>query len=369
MIRKFPPAVLTILVLVAVVPAWCAEPIEPGAYARVNAALAEAHVLPRYARLSAATETFVTATRDFCAAHDQAGRARAQARFHDVMDAWMGVQHLRFGPIERFMRAYRFYFWPQARGKVAEAISAFIATGDPAAHLPSHLSQASVVVQGLLAAETLLFDDRYLGAESKDSAKIGCGLLRSTAVNMHRMADEIVAEWREGELPFNQLLAEPGSHNPHFQDHREVTLILFKSLNDSLQLIADVKLKPVIGGSIQAARPHYAESRLSRRSLRNVIENLKALRALYLGEGGPGLGDLTMTVDPKLDRLLRKAFRLTIATASSIDRPLEKAAADPKLWPKAKKLTTQVQALRQIVRDRLAPALELSVGFNALDGD
>ena len=368
MIRKFPPAVLTILVLLAVGPAWGAEPIEPGAYARVNAALVEAHVLPRYARLSAATETFVMATRDFCAARDQAGRARAQARFHDAMDAWMGVQHLRFGPIERFMRAYRFYFWPQARGKVAEAISVLIATGDPAAHLPSRLSQASVVVQGLLAAETLLFDDQYLGAESEDSA-IGCGLLKSTAVNMHRMADEIVAEWQEGELPFNELLAEPGSYNPHFQDHREATLVFFKSLNDSLQLIADVKLKPVIGGSIQAARPHYAESRLSSRSLRNVIGNLEALRALYLGEGGLGLGDLTVTVDPKLDRLLRKAFRLTIATASSIDCPLEEAAADPELWPKAKKLTTQVQALRQIVRDRLAPALELSVGFNALDGD
>lgn len=66
---------------------------------------------------------------------------------------------------------------------------------------------------------------------------------------------------------------------------------------------------------------------------------------------------------------MHKAFRLTSATAQSIDGPIEKAAADPALRPPVEKLAKQVRALRQIVRDRLAPALGLAVGFNALDGD
>ena len=137
----------------------------------------------------------------------------------------------------------------------------------------------------------------------------------------------------------------------------------------SLQLTFDVNLKPVIGESAQDVRPVLAESRLSGRSQRNIVVTLETLQALYLGEGSAGLGDLAAGADPKLDRLMRKAFRLTLATARSIDGSVENAAGDPALRPPVEKLATQVQALKQIVRDRLAPALGLAVGFNALDGD
>ena len=165
-------------------------------------------------------------------------------------------------------------------------------------------------------------------------------------------------------------MTHPGPKNEYFQDHKEATGAFFKSLHDSLQLIAHVKLKPVIGDSPEKVRPRLAESRLSGRSLGNVIDNLAALGALYEGENGPGLGDLTRTADPKLHKLLRKAFRVTLQHRTrAIGRPIEEAAADAALRPKAEKLALQVRALRQIVRDRLAPALGFPVGFNALDGD
>ncbi len=368
MLRIAASAIVAILVLTSAAPGSGEERIEPAAYARVNAALVETHVLPRYARLSAATEAFAVAARDFCASGGETGRARAQARFHDAMGAWMGVQHLRVGPVELFMRGYRFYFWPQARGKVAQAVREAITAGGDAALLPPRIDQANVAVQGLLAAEVLLYGDERLGAESGPGSR-GCWLLTAAAENMRIMAADILAGWRAGEAPFARFVANPGPENPYFLDHREATLAFFQSLYDGLQLIADVKLKPVIGDTAQSARPRSAESRLSGRSLGNVIDNLGALQALYHGEGGAGLGGLTRAADSKLDRLLRRAFRLTLATARSIDRPLEKAAIDPSLRPKAEKLALQVRALKQIVRDRLAPALGLAVGFNALDGD
>ena len=161
----------------------------------------------------------------------------------------------------------------------------------------------------------------------------------------------------------------PGPDNPFVEDHAAATLNFFQSLHDSLQLIHDVNLKPIIGESAAAARPVLAESRLSGRSQRNIVVTLEALQALYLGTGSAGLGDLTAVADPKLDRLMRKAFRLTLATAQSIDGPIEKAAAEPGLRPPLEKLAKQVRAIRQFVRERLAPALGLAVGFNALDGD
>ena len=366
MTRVFLLAALIPLILIGAAPASGQQTIAPADYARVNAALVETHALPRYERLATATESFAAASQAFCAAPGDAGLASVRARFHDTMDAWVGIRHLRFGPVDSFSRGYRFYFWPKARAKVAHAVAEIVTAGEDGTVLTARIERANVAVQGLLAAEVLLYDERYIGAGDGPQ---GCGLLSATAANMRTMAAGILADWREGDTPFARLMTMPGPDNPYVEDHAAGTLAFFQSLHDSLQLIHDVNLKPVIGDSIGAVRPFLAESRLSGRSQRNIVITLEALQAIYLGEGSAGLGDLTAVADPKLDSLMRKALRLTLATAQSVDGSVEKAAADTALRPQVEKLATRVQALRQIARDRLAPALRLAVGFNALDGD
>ncbi len=340
-----------------------AAELAPEDYARVNTALVQKHVLPRYEQLAASTETFAAAAKALCTGKRDSARERVRAGFHDAMDAWTGVRHLRFGPADVLMRSYRFYFWPQARARTADAVAELVAAGEEDERL-TRIDKATVAVQGLLAAEVLLHDDRYLGADAR-----GCGLLTAVADNMRTMAAGILADWREGDAPFARLMAAPGPDNPYFEDHAAGTLALFQGLYDSLQLIHDVNLKPVIGESVRQVRPMLAESRLSGRSGSNIVIAIGALQALYLGEGGAGLGGLAAVADTGLDRLMRKAFRLTLATAQSIDGPVERAAADPARRLPVETLARQVQALKQIVRDRLGPALGLAVGFNALDGD
>ena len=361
--RAFLPLALIGLLVLWATSDSHAQEIAPADYARVNAALVKTHALPRYERLATATDAFAGVAEAFCTGESGADQERLRAAFHHAMDAWMGVQHLRFGPVDSRMRGFRFYFWPQARNKVGEAVAELVAAGEDDAALTARIGRTNVAVQGLLAAEVLLYDDRYLGADAK-----GCGLLTAVAANMRTMATAILAEWREGDA-FAKLMSTPGPDNPHFEDHATATLAFFQGLHDSLQLIYDINLKPVIGDSAQSVRPVLAESRLSGRSQRNIVVTLEALQALYLGEGSAGLGELTAVADPKLDRLMRKAFRLTLATAQSIEGPVEQVAADAALRPSVQKLAKQMQALKQIVRDRLAPALGLAVGFNALDGD
>ena len=364
MIRMFLPIALILLLVTGLATASKAQELASADYARVNAALVESHALPRYERLAMTTEAFEAAAEAFCSGSGQTSLDTVRTGFHEAMDAWMGVQHLRFGPVESFNRAHRFYFWPQARNKVGDAVAELVAADEDAARLAARIERANVAVQGLLAAEVLLYDERYLGTHAK-----GCGLLAAVTENMRAMAAGILADWRVDDDAFASLMTAPGPDNPQFEDHAAGTLALFQSLHDSLQPIHDVNLKPVIGESAQKVRPVLAESRLSGRSQRNIVVTLEALQALYVGEGGAGLGDLTAVADPKLDKLMRKAFRLTLATAESLGGPVESAAADSALRPKAEKLAKQVRALRQIVRDRLAPALGLAVGFNALDGD
>jgi len=331
--------------------------VPPQAYARVNAALIEHHVLPRYARLEAAAAALARAARRRCEHGDALDGARAA--WHQAADGWMGVEHLRFGPVELFMRGHRVHFWPEALGRIPGAVEEALAAERP-------LREASVAVQGLPAAEHLLFE-----GEPPRPGTDRCRLLVAIAANLHDIASGILADWRGGEVDFAAAVRAPGTDNPWFATHRDAALAFFKSLYGGLQRVADVKLKPALGDSARAARPQLLESRPSARALRNVILDLEALEALYGGEGGPGLGDLAREhgADAKLDALLRKAFRVTLATARGIELPLEPALTDPRARAEVEKLATQVQALKQIVRTRLAAALGLQVGFNALDGD
>ena len=361
-------AFVSLVLAVGPAPGFGQDRIAADAYARVNAALVENHVLPRYQRLVEATDLFDAAATGFCADPKTAALETVRTRYHDAMDAWMGVQHLSFGPVDLFMRGYRFYFWPQARGKIGGAVAELLAAGDAASLAPDRFARTSVAAQGLPAAEYLLYGDT---AATWDREGHRCALLTAVSGNMRRIAAGILADWRDGDAAFERTVAAPGQDKPQFRTHQEATLAFFKDLHGGLRLVADVKLTPVVGETIDAARPRAAESRLSGRALRNIVVNLEALQALYLGDGGPGLGDLVTAHggDAKLDPLMRKAFDLTIANARSIELALTDAIEDPAERPKAEKLKTQVVALTQIVKTRVAAALGLAVGFNALDGD
>ena len=152
------PAAAAILTAAAA----AAEPriAEPD-YARVNAALVENHLLPRYARLAEATTRFDEAAEAFCAGTPGTDPARLRESFDRAMSAWMGVHHLRFGPATYFNRDQRFHFWPQARGKVARALDRALASGG-AAPDPERFARSSAAVQGFPAAERLIFDEGYL---------------------------------------------------------------------------------------------------------------------------------------------------------------------------------------------------------------
>ena len=353
-LRRLRLAVATAMIAALPTVAWPANDGVPSAvYAEINAALVRDHVLPRYRKLAEATGAFAKATANFCSDPSRTGLDEMRKRFDGAMDAWIGAQHLRFGPVELFMRAHRLYFWPEARGRIDDAVGELVAGATPESLAADRFSQVSVAAQGLPAAETFLYGDGALTADIQPGT-IRCDVLAAITDNLHRISSDTAAGWRGGKDggAFVETVTNPNPDNPYFQDHRQATLAFFQSLHDGLQLIADAKLKPVLGTSIEATRPRFAESRLSGRSARNIAINLEALQALYEGDGGTGLGTIVSkyATDEKLDPLLRKAFRITLATARSLGIPLADAVADPAHRPVVEKLQTQVLALSRSSR-------------------
>ncbi len=357
---------MALTIAVFPIPAASGDGPTPESFAHVNAALADNHIRPRYGTLLSQATGFAGAAKRLCAQPGPTTMNEARSSFHALMDAWMNVEHLRFGPAELFLRANRFHFWPQARGKVDRVVDELLAEGADIS--PSRIASASAAGQGLMAAELLLFGQNATESEPRGSAT-GCRLLHAIAVNMQTLAKVMDEDWWRGERPFVTLFTGPGSDNPYFASHEEVALALLASLHDGLQRIVDLKLAPVVGDGIDTVRPYLAESRLSDRTLRNIVLNLEALQDLYTGGAGPGMGSLLVGTGDKLDTLLRKGFRATLDTARSLAGGLDKAAIDPARRDMVDTLLVQVRALRQIVRNRLTGALDLPIGFNALDGD
>ncbi|HUV32366.1 MAG TPA: imelysin family protein, partial [Devosiaceae bacterium] len=205
-------------------------------------------------------------------------------------------------------------------------------------------------------------------------AERACDLLQAVTRNVDGIAAGLAADWSGGRIDFRRAISRPGATNLYYKSHKEAALGFFQSLHDGLQAITDTRVKPVLGATLAAARPRLAEAIPSRRSARNIAISLAGLEALYLSEGrNKDTAGFTRLVrsqgHAKLDALMRRAFKLTLATARGIGKPLDVAVRDKRLRPRVAKLLLQVRALKQIVRTRLAPALGLTVGFNALDGD
>jgi len=73
--------------------------------------------------------------------------------------------------------------------------------------------------------------------------------------------------------------------------------------------------------------------------------------------------------DKALDTAIKDGFTKSLAAAAALKLPLEAAVQDKAARPQAEKLAAETLALKKLLGDKLPPALDIPVGFNALDGD
>lgn len=99
------------------------------------------HILPGYADFETATKALAEAAANTCAPADL---TRA---YHATYDAWMAVQHLRFGPGETDGRVLAILYWPDPKALGAKAQAALL-TGDPAKLTPDAFAEQSVAARG-----------------------------------------------------------------------------------------------------------------------------------------------------------------------------------------------------------------------------
>ena len=345
-------------------------------FGRVLETLASDVAVPAYDAFASAADGFAEAAGTFCDTLSAERLAAAQAGWRRAMAAWISASVPQFGPIREDNRNLRVQFWPDQNNNVPRSVEQVLAGTDPIT--AESLAGRSVAAQGLPAAEQLLFDPDGdpLGAFLDGARGVRrCALLRAIATNLRTIASETATAWERTGGNYASALARSGGDNGAFASRGAAVEEVLNSLVTVVERTKNDRLgKPLAlpeGGEPLLAR---AESRRSRTSLVNVERAVAALRRFYLGgEGetqGYGFDDfLRLGGDTSLHTKIDDLFATVLAHLRGLPSSLDDAVADPADRAELDALYADLGRLTSLLKNDLAEATGVVVGFNENDGD
>ena len=343
--------------------------IEPASYRQINKVLTQKHVLPRYEIFSKQTRKMAAAANRFCAMPTQDSHSELRKSFHMAADAWSGIQHIKFGPIEDKLRLNRIYYWPDKHNTGSKHLRRLLKSKDKSRLEQERFALISVALQGFPALERLLFSQSKALFSGNEDAIFRCLLIPAITGNLRKIAESVLLEWKEENEGFLKVTTSTGA--PFYSGENEIFQDFLASLYGNFRAIHDLKLRRPLGETPEKSRPKRSEAWRSERSLKNIILNLEAARQLFQGEGDFGIDDFITMLHPgtSITKDFNTYLDYTLNTARNISLPMHKAVRNPEQHDQVDRLKAQVQALLVFVKGRIANSVGLGIGFNLLDGD
>jgi uncharacterized protein len=318
--------------------------------------IAEQHVLPGYQQLAVNTKTLDVVANHYCVERNAANFQSLYLANKDAFLAWQSVQHLRFGPVQFLARDSRFQLWPDQRGVVRKHLKKLMA--DPALLADDFdISQKSIALQGFSALEILL----YAKGKINDTE---CVVIKAITANLDEMARGIVKDWTNSKDPYLPYFSNPGARdNLIYESEQELAGQIVNSLYTQLELIITKKLELPLDSSIEKARGKQAEGWRSDASLLAISANLSGCYKAYQLTFAPEI------LNKPLHQQIEAAFKQAQATVMEIDMPLAKAIKYPQQRILVERLHSEISQIKKLISGELTQALDIPLGFNALDGD
>ncbi len=355
------------LVLLCLAVFWPGSPrAESFDHAGLARQVLEQHIRPGYATLLEATWAFETKATRFCRAAPGADMAPVRAAFADLVLAWSRIEHIQFGPVMADRRNARILYWPDRKSLGRKQIARAVSKRDPSVLALDTLAAKSVAVQGLGAAEYLLYRtgvEAFAAAgEVRDHR---CGYLTTVAANLARIGEAIVSDW-SADSAFAKTYSSPGPDNPSYLEASEVTLEIAKAFLVGLERLRDIRIAGPLGLGRKTARrtrAAFEPSGLSTRALAAYLEGLVALFA----KGG--LQARIEGHEAGMGKAILADLTQALTQLQSIATPMQQAAETPETENKLIAIGFPLKNARAETSRVLAEAAGLSLGFNALDGD
>ena len=302
----------------------------------------------------------------FCRAPSEAGLAKMQERWRKSMAAWQRLQWLRLGPITHDNDDWKLQFWPDKKNILQRKIQVILDGTDPVT--ADTLSHASVVVQGFSAQELLLFDAGFASVEKFQSRQ--CDLIMASTALTAKVAGRLADAWQDKswlQTWFSPAVTHEGVTPAQTRDGELLDALLAQS-----EKIKAAKLGEPMGLKTRDKKPngYFSESWRSQNSLANIHSNLAAFQQLATPKQGYGL--FQYLKDKKHDDIAEQLvihLDNVLLAMQQIQLPLSQAVMDPSQQDALQASVRSLGELETFLKKQLAPALELSLGFNSNDGD
>lgn len=301
----------------------------------------------------------------FCASPGAQGLKKIQARWRDTMNAWQRLQWVRFGPITRDNDDWKLQFWPDKKNILQRKVQDILDGTDPIT--TESLARASVMVQGLSAQELLLFDPAFATVERFSGRQ--CDLLLANTRLTARVVKRLAQQWEDPQWLRDWFNPNP---RPGVTAAQIRNSELLDAMLTQVERIKRDKLGEPLGLKTRDKKPngYFAESWRSQHSLVNIRHNLQALQQLASPSEGYGLFLLLKEKqqDTVAEELIIRLDNVDLAL-QQIHGPLQDAVTDVAQQDALQSSYRSVGELASFIKQKLAPALGLTLGFNASDGD
>ena len=344
-------------------------PAFPAGASDFNAPLQEVisgYIEPATQEFAATASRLPAAVEAVCSEDGDANRQALQAAFAETVDRFARIHFLRFGPLLEEDRLNRLSFLPDPRGIAQRQIRKIYAARDESVLSVQSLREKSVAVQSLTAFELIAFDksaNLVLGGEG-DNHDFTCRYAQAIAENAAAIAQEVAADWADPE-GYQKLLVSGGADNPRFQSSKEAFESVYNAFTTALTIVMDQDLLPAIGTSAEKAKPRrfpYSRSGNARTYLAGELDGLRdAVFSMSLK--GMMSADDQWTLDT-----LGFEFKNADGYLARLQPPLRSTFGQDGSYNMAAALVINIEAIQGLMQG-IAGALELSGGFNALDGD
>lgn len=325
-----------------------------------------AHIRPSYARLQQAVARLDGALADYCSQPTDKTSAEVYSSYEHAVQSWGRVEHLRFGPVTEKHRYERFAFWPDAKALGKRQVLRAIRKKDKNVLDPAKLAKKSVALQGLTALEIILYSKSRQPVFSPGKGDpFRCGYAMSINANLVRMANEIVKAWgNQGR--YSTLWLAPGQSNPLYLNEKEVIQELVQSYSAGLEQTREKRLVDPMGIRPTQKIPSRSPFERSNLNLPFLIANVEGLRDLYIKSDF--MKELNSRHNGRGDSL-NTEFNIVLSTLRSIDVSQPQPFSDPDIYRRLIPAGYPLKNLFVLGTDYLSEAADLSLGFNATDGD
>ncbi|MEH0070439.1 imelysin family protein [Pannonibacter sp. Pt2-lr] len=340
---------------------------EKAGYADYVKAAVEGYIRPETRAFANAANRLPAAVEDACKSPGPATADEFRVAYGAAVAAFGRISFLRYGPLAEENRLERLAFLPDARGVAQRQIRKLVADRDESAATPESLAAKSVAVQGLTALQLAAFDDDgqvTLGGSDEAGAYV-CAYAQALAVNLAQLSGEVAALW-EAPDGFSGQLEDAGPDNQRFRSSKEAAETLFNALVTGVVIVRDQNVIPALGNDLASAKPNripFSRANFGQVYIASELTGIRDfIRASNYAKGVDNEGEwipssLEFEVSTSLKALARAG------------EPMRETVKTPEGYKALSDMLLSLKGLRDLVALNLAGSLNMTGGFNALDGD